>query len=191
MRGPPGRRLTIGSFEGLPPSIRSWAWRSTIRVRPGGATSPSARRPPMRPARGTRPLPFFVVLGPLAAIVMDHSLPRQIPRLVGLALIAASWPWLLGIFSRPIIPTASGTNVPSVLRQSREDLYYVNVDWVAEGYRSVTARISENGCSQVGLVLSGQAMEYLLWAELGAPRDDLRLEWFVSGKPSARSAAGP
>jgi len=134
-------------------------------------------------------LPFFVVLGPLAAIVMDHSLPRQIPRLVGLALIAASWPWLLGIFSRPIIPTASGTNVPSVLRQSREDLYYVNVDWVAEGYRSVTARISENGCSQVGLVLSGQAMEYLLWAELGAPREDLRLEWFVAGTPSARYEA--
>jgi hypothetical protein len=32
-------------------------------------------------------------------------------------------------------------------------------------------------------------MEYLLWAELGAPREDLRLEWFVSGTPSARYEA--
>jgi hypothetical protein len=95
----------------------------------------------------------------------------------------------VGIYSRPLIPSASGTDVPSVLRQTREDLYYVNADWVIEGYRSVTHQISERGCSQVGLVLSGDSMEYLLWAELGAPRSDLRMEWFVSGTPSSRYEA--
>jgi hypothetical protein len=134
-------------------------------------------------------LPLFVLLGPWTSAVMDRALPRAIPQIIGLALLAASWPWLFGIFSRPIVPSASGTNVPSVLRQSREDLYYVNVDWVTEGYQSATTMILEGSCSQVGLVLSGHSMEYLLWHELGAPRDGLRLEWFVSGTPSARYEA--
>lgn len=131
-------------------------------------------------------LPFFALMGPLSAVLLTRALPWKLSQLLGLALILLSWPWLFGISTRPII---SRPGVPSVFRQSREDLYYANVPWAVDGYRSVTRRISETGCSQVGLILSGSAMEYLLWAELGAPREDLRLEWFVSGTPSARYEA--
>jgi hypothetical protein len=57
---------------------------------------------------------------------------------------------------------------------------------VEQGYREVVQRISAAGCTDVGLVLSGNAMEYILWALLGAPSDDLHFEWFVAGTPSAR-----
>jgi hypothetical protein len=131
-------------------------------------------------------LPFFVLIGPLAALVLNRAVPRVPAQCIGLLLIVFSRPWLLGNDSRPIVPAASGTEVASVLRQPRENLYFTNVEWVEQGYREVVQRISAAGCTDVGLVLSGNAMEYILWALLGAPSDDLHFEWFVAGTPSAR-----
>jgi hypothetical protein len=134
-------------------------------------------------------LPFFVLLAPLCGFVLERALPARIAQLIGLALIVLSWPWLTGISTRPLLSGSGGSGSPSVLLQSREDLYYANVPWAVEGYQTVIRRVSEGGCSDIGLVLSGSAMEYLIWAGLGAPRDDLRIEWFVSGTPSARYEA--
>jgi hypothetical protein len=134
-------------------------------------------------------LPFFILLAPLCGFVLERALPARIAQLIGLALIVLSWPWLTGISTRPLLSGPGGSGSPSVLLQSREDLYYANVPWAVEGYQAVIRRVSASGCSDVGLVLSGSAMEYLIWAGLGAPRDDLRIEWFVSGTPSARYEA--
>ncbi|OGO15918.1 MAG: hypothetical protein A2Y93_17920 [Chloroflexi bacterium RBG_13_68_17] len=51
---------------------------------------------------------------------------------------------------------------------------------------SVGGLIREAGCSTVGIALSGNAPEYLLWVVMGAPRPDLRMAWIVAGTPSAR-----
>jgi hypothetical protein len=107
-------------------------------------------------------------------------------RLIGIALLLTSWPWLFGIQSRPIIPAVSDTQINSVLTEPRDSFYDVNVPWVKDKFRTITDEINRIQCSQVGLMLGGSAMEYLLWAQLDAPRDDLEIEWIVSGTPSER-----
>lgn len=131
-------------------------------------------------------LPFFVLIGPFAGAVLSRALPAVPAQSIGILLIVLSRPWLLGIDTRPILPAASGTDVASVLAQPREDLYFPNVGWVREGYRGAASRITAAGCADVGFVLSGNAMEYILWALLGAPSEDLHVEWFVGGTPSAQ-----
>jgi hypothetical protein len=96
----------------------------------------------------------------------------------------STWPWLFGIRSRPIIPAASNTPFKSVLTEPRESFYAVNVPWVKDQYRTIVDEINRIQCSQVGLMLGGSAMEYLLWEQLGAPRNDLDIEWIVSDTPS-------
>jgi hypothetical protein len=36
------------------------------------------------------------------------------------------------------------------------------------------------------MAISGAGAEYPYWLLLGAPRDDLRIEWIVAGTPSAQ-----
>jgi hypothetical protein len=48
----------------------------------------------------------------------------------------------------------------------------------------MTDIIHKNGCTKVGLMLSGSGAEYPLWVLLGAPDPDLEMEWIVSGTPS-------
>jgi hypothetical protein len=52
--------------------------------------------------------------------------------------------------------------------------------------KSVTSQILDAGCNEVGIAISGAGAEYPYWVLLGAPRDDLRIEWIVAGTPSAR-----
>jgi hypothetical protein len=46
--------------------------------------------------------------------------------------------------------------------------------------------IEANGCSTVGVAISGSGAEYPFWVQLGAPRDSLQIEWLVGGTPSER-----
>jgi hypothetical protein len=44
----------------------------------------------------------------------------------------------------------------------------------------------EQDCRTIALVLRGSAAEYPFWVLMGAPRDDLEIEWIVAGTPSAQ-----
>jgi len=129
-------------------------------------------------------LPFFVLYAPLAATMVSGLFPSWLARGLGLAFIFAAWPWLVGLDNRPLLPKA-GSDV-TVLSSRREDLYF----WPgsAGGYDEAAYRIREAGCLSVGLMISGGGAEYPLWEYLGAPRPNLRIEWIVSGTPSARYA---
>jgi len=133
-------------------------------------------------------LPFFVIVSPFVACLAGSFRTQTLSKLIAITLLLSSWPWLFGIRSRPIIPAASNTPVNSVLSEPRESFYAVNVPWVADQYRAIVDEIDRIQCSKVGLMLGGSAMEYLLWAELGAPMDDLEIEWIVSGTPTERYA---
>ncbi|NIM92265.1 MAG: phospholipid carrier-dependent glycosyltransferase [Anaerolineales bacterium] len=131
-------------------------------------------------------LPFFVLVSPFVACVVCSFQRQYLNNLVGIILLLSTWPWLFGLRSRPIIPSASDTPFKSVLSEPRESLYTVNVPWVEDQYRAITDEINRIQCSRVGFMLGGSAMEYLLWVQLGAPRDDLEIQWIVSGTPSER-----
>jgi hypothetical protein len=74
--------------------------------------------------------------------------------------------------------------MPSVLYEPRENLY-IRGELLEEREQLVEA-IRGGGCSRVGIMLAGYAAEYPLWVFLGAPDDELEIEWIVSGTPSAR-----
>jgi hypothetical protein len=129
-------------------------------------------------------LSFFVLFSPAIGFALCRILTRHGARLVGLGLVVAAWPWLVSIRSRPIIPNEQG-HVQSVLVASRETLLFANAD-LQEPYTSMTEMIKQEACTEVGLMLSGAGVEYPLWVLLGAPDQDLNIEWIVSGVPSER-----
>jgi hypothetical protein len=131
-------------------------------------------------------LPFFILFAPIVGYVLSRTAPSSLTGILAVGLILASWPWLVHLDPRPLLETADGQ--ASILSQSRQSLYLELDPGAEEPYQELTAAIKANGCSAVGLMLSGGAAEYPLWAYLGAPRDDLRLEWIVGGTPSARFA---
>jgi hypothetical protein len=162
---------------------------------------------------GRYQLPLFVLFAPVAALVVtglfsargagtvmkevkpgegtgeshpEGRLLHHAPRIVGALLILASWPWLAGMRSRPLIPARVDPVVGSVLEEPRVHLYFANGLYLEPIYTSMASMVREAGCPTVGLMLPGNSAEYLLWMLLGAPRNDLEIEWIVADTPSAR-----
>jgi len=129
-------------------------------------------------------LPFFILAAPVVGLMLFKTLTSCFAQIIGLALLVLSLPWLLSIQSRPLVPDALST-VGSIINESREVLYFA----VEPGYRApyvdITKRITAEGCTSVALAISGGGAEYPFWVLLGAPRDELQIEWLVSGTPSA------
>lgn len=129
-------------------------------------------------------LPFFLLGAPLIALVLVTRFPRR-AWLCGLALFVLAVPWLVGVRSRPLLPLAEGS-APSVLLADRTDLYFANGVYLQEPYEDLAAAVADQGCTRVGLMLSGGGAEYPLWVLLGAPRPDLDIRWIVADTPSER-----
>jgi len=132
-------------------------------------------------------LPFFVLFAPVAGYVFATLVPPKGVRLIALGLIVACVPWLVNLDPRPLL-SPGGSNVPSILTRPRDSLYFVLDPSAEQPYRDMVSAIQGANCSSVGLMLSGGAAEYPLWALLGAPRPDLTLEAIVGGTASARLA---
>lgn len=127
-------------------------------------------------------LPFFVLFSPIAARVLSSWFPAWAMRVLGVVFLVLCWPWLTGIDERPLLPKPGSE--ATVLTTPRDQMYM----WPGSVgvMDELAARIRAEGCSTVGILLSGAGAEYPFWVFLGAPRPDLRIEWIVSGTPSAR-----
>lgn len=126
-------------------------------------------------------LPFFVLMAPLVASIASQSLSQRTLNLLSVGLVLSSWPWLLGIKSRPLLPLDGSSPVGSVLTTPRTELYFANGPYLEKPYRTVTTEILDSGCDSVAVRLSGGAAEYHLWVLLGAPRSQVQIGWRVSG----------
>lgn len=131
-------------------------------------------------------LPFFLLYAPVVGTFFSLLVPAWFVSIVGVGLAASSFMWLVSINSRPLIPLSGKTEWPSVLTASRERMYFTSISGAYEPMKSVTGQILDAECNEVGLAISGAGAEYPYWLLLGAPRDDLRIEWIVAGTPSAR-----
>jgi hypothetical protein len=132
-------------------------------------------------------LPMFIIFCPITAIGLGRLLPAKVVWGTTLVLVVACWPWLTGISSRPLIRRVDSF-VGSVLVEPRQTLYFANAPYLENVLTSYGGLMKEAECSTVGIALSGNAPEYLVWIVLGAPRPELRIEWIVAGTPSARFA---
>ncbi len=130
-------------------------------------------------------LPFFILSAPIIATILSKIKNTWLIPSLGIVLIIASFPWLFQISSRSIITKSEESVVGSIFSASRIDLYFPKSQSAAAVYHRIADRIEDRGCSDIGLMLSGSSSEYLWWVLLGAPRDDLRLEWIVSDSPTA------
>ena len=126
---------------------------------------------------------FFVLYAPLAGYVIWRVFPRSLVALIGLGLILASRQWVFGIDQRPLVPMSRRAS-PSILETSRREMYLIGGP--LQAYETMTDAILGARCSTVGVMISGNSAEYVLWVMLGAPRSDLEIEWIVGGTPSAR-----
>jgi hypothetical protein len=133
-------------------------------------------------------LPFFVLLAPVFGAAAAEGFSPRGAVLSGWLLVAGSLPWLLSVDSRPILPRPGKASVESVLTASRTDLLFSTGPYLRRPYREMTSEVLAAGCDRVGISLTGNGAEYPIWNLLGAPRDDLEIEWLVAGTPSARYA---
>ena len=132
-------------------------------------------------------LPFFVLFSPVAGLFWLEILKPRVGRLVPLLAFALSYPWLLSVDSRPLVPLPQMARYPSVLAAPRERLlfgYAKESDAIA--YTEMAISIAETRCGNVGLMLDDDSLEYSLWALLGAPRSGVRIEWMAASPASER-----
>jgi len=132
-------------------------------------------------------LPLYILLAPVIGTFFSQVLPVKVLNIAGICMLIFSWPWLMSIQSRPLIPD-SESRVGSILLESRDNLYFGNGPNYQYPYVGVTEQIRDSECTSIGLALAGNAAEYPFWVLMGSPREDVRLEWIVSGTPSARLA---
>jgi len=131
-------------------------------------------------------LSFFILIAPIFGLTW--GLFERIKW--GLAVILILWitsiPVLFSIVSRPLIPNHAITDHPSILTQSREKLRFANCVDCYPIDKAMVEQIENNRCSTVGIMLNGDAGEYLFWKLFNIPLEQLRIEWIVAGTPSEK-----
>jgi len=119
-----------------------------------------------QPFNGRLHLPLFVLAAPCIALLLG-KLRRPWMVVVAGVLAAGAAPALLSNNTRPLL--ALGTLAPgSVLRVPRDQQYFAARPELYRTYASLIRRVSDTGCTRVGLVADYDSWEYPLWA-LGRP----------------------
>jgi hypothetical protein len=124
-------------------------------------------------------LPSFVLAAPFVALVVDRLARPLSAVLVGLLLLAAV-PYLLNNSARPLV----GPN--SVLRASREQLYFVNRPALWAPYVAARAALHAQGCVDVGFVAHTDDWEYPLWVLIDDPAEPVTIQHVAVPNASAR-----
>ena len=127
-------------------------------------------------------LPFFVLFAPVAGVCLEGILPKKLNFLLGIGFIILAWPWLLNLENRPLIAYVSTLQSSSFTQMIRKVSYPGQREY--DAYKAITDKIVDANCSTVAIMISGNGTEYPFWANLGAPRDDLEIQWVVVGTPS-------
>lgn len=136
------------------------------------------------PSNGRIHLPYFVLFAPLVATMLDKLAKFRFETVIAVLLLIYSVPWLLMTRERPVITTEEGTFPISVMSGKREALYFATNPEDFEPYLAITNMIKAAGIMKVGLVLTEKSEEYPFWALLGAPDEDLQIEWVATDTAS-------
>lgn len=126
-------------------------------------------------------LAVFFLMAPLFGSMVSKIPFKWTGLACGIALVVLTYPWLLSVRDRPLLPIRPYSSSPSLFLVNRFDY-----EPESSSLRALRRLVEEDQCDQIGLFGTGTMTEYDIWAALEAPRSDIRLEWLVAGTPSAR-----
>jgi hypothetical protein len=130
-------------------------------------------------------LPFFILGAPIVAWVATRLNLRLAAPLVAGALMLMALPWLAFNNTRPLVGrTPWPTRIGSILWTSPPEILLASNPRLVSSYTQGAELIRESGCTQVGLRIDSDELEYSFWWLLRAPQSGIRLE---SIYPTARS----
>jgi hypothetical protein len=127
-------------------------------------------------------LPIFALVAPLAGLLPFDSRPGRLARILATAAAVSfailltyfAWAPLWRNMSRPLFPYGSGGGI---LTQSEDEILFAARPELLPQYRTAVSYASDQGASQIGLVMAGDDWEYPLWRALRrAGVADLRIE---------------
>ncbi|HKZ54089.1 MAG TPA: hypothetical protein VJ123_01315 [Anaerolineales bacterium] len=131
-------------------------------------------------------LPYFVLFASAFGRLWGTFERVKAGSIIAAFLLVGSRPWLFSIDSRPLIPKPGRSLVGSVLVEPRERLYFANL--AATSYaplQRITSEILDRGCSEVGIMLLGDAPECWPGELMSAPRPDSPMMSTPAGAPTA------
>lgn len=139
-----------------------------------------------QPTGGRTQLAFFFMFAPLVAFLLDRLSKFQLETAIAALLLAYAVPWLFQTLERPIVADSERTFPVSVFSDDRAHLYFVTDPEDYDPYLTMADEIKALGLKNIGLNLTDQSEEYPLWALLGAPDEDLRIEWVATDESSQK-----
>lgn len=139
-----------------------------------------------QPQGGRLQLPFFILFAPIIAVLLDRLEKFELETVLAGLLLAYAMIWLFQTQERPVIPDAERTYPVSVFSEDRTSLYFATHPEDEAIYRAISDVIKDRGMVAIGLDLAKSSEEYPFWALLGAPDDELRIEWVNTETASAK-----
>jgi hypothetical protein len=115
-------------------------------------------------------MPFFVLSAPIVAIATEGISARVLMPFFSIVLVVASRQWLFELKARPL----NGR----LFSAPREERYLGGR--MEDVYMEMTSQIMSVSCNKVGILIGGNYPEYPIWVYLGAPRDELEIEWIIA-----------
>jgi hypothetical protein len=115
-----------------------------------------------QPFNGRLHMPFFVLLAPCLALMLNRLRGWRMAAIVA-TLSVGALPSLLANTSRPIVAWSTLARA-SVLSAPREEQYFPNRPYLYRPYVALTRQITATGCRRIGLFADYDAWEYPLWA---------------------------
>jgi 4-amino-4-deoxy-L-arabinose transferase-like glycosyltransferase len=129
-------------------------------------------------------LPFFVLSAPIVGTVLSGKIPLQFSRILAFIMVIGSWSWLTNLNSRPLLPDVEGGwSILNITRITNYASYFQ--------YQPMIEMIQSRGCSSVGLMILGDRPEYTLWVMMGAPDENLEIEWITGQSDPSRAYRKP
>jgi len=139
-----------------------------------------------QPQGGRLQLPFFILFAPIIAVILDRLEKFELETVLAGLLLAYAMIWLFQTQERPVIPDAGRTYPVSVFGEDRESLYFAANPEDEAIYRAIAGVINDRDINDIGLNLTTSSEEYPFWALLGAPDDNLQIEWVDVETASAK-----
>ena len=119
-------------------------------------------------------LPWFILLSPFIAIVLERYLHRYMILVICLYLLyLGAFPTLFNQ-SRPLVGNAS------VRRNDRWSIMFYNRPELQASYTDAVEQIQQSKCEAVGLKLGLDTWEYPLWARAAEQGDRIRFTYVQS-----------
>lgn len=138
-----------------------------------------------QPSGGRLQLPFFYLFAPIVSFLLDKLEKFELETVLAAVLLLFATPWLFQTQERPVIPDENRTYRLSVFNENRNQFYFVTNPEDYKAYWAISLEIKELNLKNIGLDLTSESEEYPLWALLGAPDENLHIEWIDTETASA------